>query len=86
MKRLHPSSLILGVVIGLLIAGSMPYLQQAMAEDKKEAISQEELDKNLDAILESQKELQKKLDSVTTQTQFLKASKSSSEKVSIRLP
>jgi len=75
MKQLHLFSLLLGLVIGLMSPCVLPCLRGTLlADDKKEIISQEELDKNLDAILESQKELMKKLETITEQTQFLKAS------------
>ncbi|MBI4027578.1 MAG: hypothetical protein HY360_21505 [Verrucomicrobia bacterium] len=74
MKRIHAFSLLLGVSLGLLIAGAFPFLQRSLAEDaKKDAITQEELDKKLDEILDNQKEMRKRIDAVVEQTKFIKA-------------
>jgi hypothetical protein len=75
MNRIHRSSLALGVALGLLAAAALQRVPPLRAQDaKKEALSQEELDKRLDEVLEAQKKLLERLDTVTTQTQFLKAS------------
>ena len=73
MKRIQTFSLLLGITLGLTLAGAMPYVQKAVAEDKKEGITQEELDQKLDEVLKDQGELKKRLDSVITQTQSIKA-------------
>ncbi len=74
MKRLHLFSLFLGLVLGLLISTSLPFLQVSRAgDDKKEQLSPEEIDKRLDEILESQKDLKKRLDATLEQTRLLKA-------------
>ncbi len=78
MKKLHFSSLVLGAIIGLVLASMVHFVQPARAqestEQKKSALTDEEVDKRLDEILESQKELRKKLETIATQTRFLKAS------------
>ncbi len=74
MKQLHTFSLLVGITLGFLMASGLSYLQQTRAaDDKKEVISQEELDKNLDGILESQKGLIEHVETILIQTQFLKA-------------
>ncbi len=73
MKRIQTFSLLLGITLGLTLAGAMPYVQKTFAEDKKEAISQEELDRKLDDVLKDQGELKKRLEAVVTQTQSIKA-------------
>jgi D-serine dehydratase len=75
MKSIHTFSLILGIVVGLSISGFAPVIQKAFAqEEKKEGMTQEEIDKHLTDILESQDKLKKQLEAIVTQTQFLKAS------------
>ena len=74
MKLVHPFSIFFGLIIGLLIAGAVPYFQSSLAQDdKKETMTQEEIDKNLDEILQSQKELLARIETITTQSQFIKA-------------
>lgn len=75
MKRLHRASLALGLTLGFLAATAVYQIPSLRAQDaKKETLSQEELDKRLDEILDAQKALLQRLDTITTQTQFLKAS------------
>ncbi len=74
MKRFHYLSLIIGMVLGFVIASALPHAQNIRAEEKKTAaLSEEELDKKLDELLESQKDLKKRIETVTAQSQFLKA-------------
>lgn len=77
MKRIHLSSLAFGVIIGFSLFYFLPLLQKtATAQDTKKdaALSQEELDQRYDEILANQKELMSRIETITTQTQFLKAS------------
>jgi len=77
MKRFNWFSLLLGIGLGILLGALLPQTLPLVAQDpapKAEALSAEEMDKRLDEILESQKGLMTKLESVTTQSQFLKAS------------
>ncbi len=74
MKRIHLFSLTLGALLGLGAAGLFQLPRLQAAEEAKPGISQEELDKKYDELLEMQKDLNKRLDDVVTQTQFLKAS------------
>ena len=74
MKTIHRFSLVLGLALGFLAAAALQQLPSLHAQDaKKETLSQEELDKRLDEILDTQKALLLRLDTITTQTQFLKA-------------
>jgi len=73
MKRIHLSSLILGVLIGLGAIGLFQLPLLHAAEETKPGITQEDLDKKYDEVLDMQKELAKRLDDVETQTQFIKA-------------
>jgi len=74
MKRFHYLSLIIGMVLGFVIASALPHAQNILAEERNAAaLSEEELDKKLDELLESQKDLKKRIETVATQSQFLKA-------------
>ena len=74
MKQIHSLSMILGLAIGLLLGIITPYFQSSFAQDnKKEIMTQEEVDKKLDEVIESQKELLSHIETITTQTQFVKA-------------
>ena len=73
MKRIHLFSLTLGLALGFAAAAGVLKLPHACAEEPKPVMTQEELDKKLDAILEDQKQVAKRLEDVVTQTQFLKA-------------
>ncbi|NUN93565.1 MAG: hypothetical protein HUU04_07275 [Verrucomicrobiae bacterium] len=69
------SSFLLGALFGLLAAGALNHVLPLRAQEARgEVLSQEEIDKRLDGILESQKKILERLETVTTQTQFLKAS------------
>jgi hypothetical protein len=75
MKTRLPFRFVLGLAAGVLLAALVFHLPHAGAEEaRKEAITQEELDKKLDEILVSQRDLLKRAEGILTQTQFLKAS------------
>jgi len=75
MKSIHTFYLIIGVFIGLAIGGFSPSIQKVFAqEEKKDGLTDEEINKRLDEILEDQLKIKKKLEAITTQTQFIKAS------------
>jgi hypothetical protein len=75
MKTIHFLYLVIGIFIGLAISGLNPSSTRAFAqEDKKTAMSEEELNKHLEEILEGQAKIKKRLEAITIQTQFIKAS------------
>ncbi len=75
MKTLQRHQFVAGLLLGFLLAILVGHLPRVAAEDaKKEAITQEELDKHLDEILTGQKEVLKHLETVATQARFLKVS------------
>jgi hypothetical protein len=55
-------------------APTTPSIVPASTDTKKEVMSQEELDKKLDAVIESQKDLKARVETILTQSRFLKAS------------
>lgn len=63
----------LGIALGLMIAGSVPYAQRAMAEEKKDGITQAELDEKLDTVIKEQAAVQKRLETALAKTQEIKA-------------
>lgn len=74
MKTLHRFSLALGLALGFLAASAVYQIPSLRAQEaKKEAMSQEEIDKRLDDILAAQKAIMDRIDAVTTQSQFLKS-------------
>ena len=80
MKKLHTLSLMLGITIGFAIANfvsSPPHLlaqeEKKTQEEKKDGLSQEEIDRRLDEILQSQKEIRSRLDKIKEQAQTTKA-------------
>lgn len=72
MKKIHPTSLIAGLLLGLLLASGLPALRVAHAED--DSIPRAEVDKKLEEVLASQESLKKRIAAIVEQTQFLKAS------------
>ena len=71
MKKIHFTSLIIGLVLGVILSTNLPFSRQAHAAE--DGIPVAEVDKKLVAILAAQEQLKKKIEDITTQTQFLKA-------------
>ena len=89
IKKIDLFSALLGLAFGLFLAGALPLFQHALAEEtnavaaaakteiaapKKESMPQEEMDKNLEEIVDSQKKIQEQINAVMEQSKFLKVS------------
>jgi hypothetical protein len=74
MKHIHQFSLLVGFILGVLGTSLIPYVSTSMAQAKTEGMTQDEVDKKLDEVIEAQKKIKQRLEAITTQTQFLKAS------------
>ena len=87
MKKLNLFSAMVGLIFGLVLAGALPSVQRLLAQEtnkvasevkkeeaKKEGMSEEEMGKKLDEILDSQKKLQEKISGILEQSKFLKVS------------
>ncbi len=87
-KKIDLFSALLGIAFGLFLAGALPSFQRALAEEtnavvappktvaaapKKESMSQEEMDKKLDDIIDSQKKIQEKINAAVEKSKTLKA-------------
>ena len=75
MKTIHRFSLVLGLLLGFLAATALYHVPSLHAQEaRKDALTQEEIDKRLDDILLAQKAIMDRIDTIVTQTQFLKSS------------
>jgi hypothetical protein len=81
MKKIHLFSLILGVMLGLVLAGILPFAQRALAEDDKYkggltkaeyAKKIEDFTAKVDQAIASQQKLQEHLKLIQDQSEFLK--------------
>ena len=89
MKKFDLFSVLLGIAFGLFLAGALPSFQRALAAEtntvaappkteaaapKKESMTQEEMDKKLDDIIDSQKKILEKINAAMEKSKTLKAS------------
>lgn len=81
MKKFDFLSLVLGVVLGLILAGAVPCVQRVLAEDDKktDTITKEEYNRQIDEFitkvdeaLAAQQKTQAHLNLIQEQSEFLK--------------
>jgi hypothetical protein len=72
MKTSQFLTVLAALVIGILIGQSLPHMIHAQQPPARESLSEEDVHKKLDEILEAQTKIKQKIEEVTTQSQFLK--------------